>query len=184
MLIVTQRLSATDQAGMDIVMPDLTLALSAEERCRSRHRWPTEAGVDVLLRLPRGTVLQTGDLLGTDPSQSPVTWVRVMAKPEPVLTAYPHQPQDLVRAAYHLGNRHIPLEIGSDYLRLSPDPVLAELLLHLGFQVTPEVTAFFPEGGAYHGTAQGPSHGQGPNHDHPQPQQQSHPHSHEHHHCH
>jgi urease accessory protein len=175
MLILTQRLPANAQAA-DIQAAaskaELTLSLTAEDRCRSRHRWLTQEAVDVQLQLPRGTVLLAGDLLGTDAAHPAVTWVRVMAKPEPVLTTYPHQPQDLARAAYHLGNRHVPLEIGQDYLRLSPDPVLAELLVHLGFQVTSEVTAFFPEAGAYHSITQGHTHS------HPHEQPHAHPHAH------
>jgi urease accessory protein len=149
MLVLTQRQTANTQIAPKIEPSAcLTLALNASDRQRSRHRWFTQEGLEVQLQLPRGTVLQEGDLLGSDP---PGTWVRVVAKPESVLSVSSPYPLDLVRAAYHLGNRHVPLEIGPNYLRLSPDPVLAELLVHLGLEVTLAEIAFFPEPGAYHG---------------------------------
>ncbi|MEM1281075.1 MAG: urease accessory protein UreE, partial [Cyanobacteria bacterium P01_H01_bin.152] len=58
-------------------------------------------------------------------------------------------PLALLRGAYHLGNRHVPLEVAADYLRLMPDPVLADLLTQLGLQVEPAITPFHPEAGAY-----------------------------------
>jgi urease accessory protein len=72
-----------------------------------------------------------------------------VAKPEPVLTATAQNPLDLLRAAYHLGNRHIPLEIAATHLRLSPDPVLKSMLEHLGMEVREEISPFYPEMGAY-----------------------------------
>jgi urease accessory protein len=148
MLVLTQRRVANTPIDLKIdPQVCLTLALNASDRQRSRHRWFTQEGLEVQLQLPRGTVLQDGDLLGSDP---PGSWVRVIAKPELVLSVYSPHPLDLVRAAYHLGNRHVPLEIGPNYLRLSPDPVLAELL-HLGLEVTQAEMPFFPEAGAYHG---------------------------------
>ncbi|MDX2228736.1 MAG: urease accessory protein UreE [Leptolyngbyaceae cyanobacterium bins.349] len=127
--------------------PALTLPLTAEERTRSRHRFATLEGPAVLLHLPRGTVLQDGDWLESEEGVS----VQVIAKPEPVLTVTATTPLQLVQAAYHLGNRHVPLEITPHYLRLSPDPVLQDLLIHRGLTVTPEVQPFHPERGAYGG---------------------------------
>jgi urease accessory protein len=127
----------------------LTLLLTAEERTRSRHRFETVDGQAVFLHLPRGTVLQNGDVLATEDGVQ----VQIIAKPEPVLTVTANSSLQLLQAAYHLGNRHVPLEIASDYLRLSPDPVLQELLIHRGLSVTPELQPFHPEGGAYGGHA-------------------------------
>jgi urease accessory protein len=73
----------------------------------------------------------------------------VLAKPEPVLTVTAHTPLDLLQAAYHLGNRHVSLEITPTYLRLSPDPVLRDLLIHRGLHIHEEIQPFQPESGAY-----------------------------------
>jgi urease accessory protein len=124
----------------------LTLALTAEERTRSRHRFETEDGQTVFLRLPRGTVLQDGDILEDEVTGSVV---RIIAKPEQVLTVTAQTTLLLLKAAYHLGNRHIPVEIKANYLRLSPDPVLRAMLENLGLQVCEEISPFQPEAGAY-----------------------------------
>ncbi|MDF5725092.1 MAG: urease accessory protein UreE [Rhizonema sp. PD37] len=124
----------------------LTLALTAEQRSRSRHRFETEDGQTVFLRLPRGTVLRNGDLL-LDETNSSV--LKILAKPEPVLTVIAQTPLDLLRAAYHLGNRHVPVEITPTYLRLSTDPVLSIMLEQLGIEVKEEIVPFQPEAGAY-----------------------------------
>ncbi|WP_017317287.1 urease accessory protein UreE [Mastigocladopsis repens] len=124
----------------------LTLALTAQERTRSRHRFETEDGELVFLRLPRGTVLRDGDILQDETTGS---LVRIAAKPEPVLTVTPQTVIDLLRAAYHLGNRHVPVEITATYLRLSPDPVLHTMLEQLGLKVKEETVPFQPETGAY-----------------------------------
>lgn len=123
----------------------LTLSLTAEERTRSRHRFETTTGQPIYLQLPRGTVLRDGDLLQAEED----VVVRVIARPEPVLTVTADTPLDLLKAAYHLGNRHVPLEITADYLRLSPDPVLREMLEHRGLHVLEEIQPFQPEVGAY-----------------------------------
>lgn len=143
MLTLIQRLPADPSARASY-----TLSLTAEDRTRSRLRFDTEEGVGVQLALPRGTVLREGDLLKADDAQ---TFVRVRAKPEPVLTARAKDEWTLLRAAYHLGNRHVPVEVGRDYLRLSPDSVLADMLKQLGLELVEEVTPFQPEAGAYGG---------------------------------
>lgn len=140
MITLTQRLPANPAAK---VM--LTLALTAEERTRSRCRLET-SDVSVSLQLPRGTVLRDGDLL--QPAEGEQC-VRVVAKPEPVYTVSGKTPLDLLRAAYHLGNRHVPLEITPTYLKLAPDPVLRSMLEQLGVEVREEVSPFQPEAGAY-----------------------------------
>ncbi|MEM7556911.1 MAG: urease accessory protein UreE [Cyanobacteria bacterium P01_A01_bin.84] len=126
---------------------NLTLSLTAEERTRSRHRFTTEEGLEISLALPRGIVLQHGDIL-EDENQT--NSLRILALPEPVLTVTSHKKIDLIRAAYHLGNRHVPLEINNYYLRLSPDPVLHKMLQELGgLDVNSEIVPFQPEMGAY-----------------------------------
>ncbi len=141
-ITLTHRLPADSNAS-----PSLSLALTAEERTRSRHRFETADGQPVYLHLPRGTVLQNGDLLQTEDGLV----VQVLAKPEPVLTVTASSPLQLLQAAYHLGNRHVPLEITATYLRLSPDPVLQDMLLHRGLTVIEEIQPFQPEVGAYKG---------------------------------
>jgi urease accessory protein len=140
MLTLTQRLPANADAVVSH-----TLSLTAEERTRSNYRFETEAGLVLLLRLPRGMVLRDRDLLQSEDG----ILVRVIAKPEPVLTVTAKNPLELLRAAYHLGNRHVALEITPTYLRLSADSVLQAMLEHLGLEVTPEIKPFEPEMGAY-----------------------------------
>lgn len=122
-------------------------ALTATERTKTRHRffWP-ERGCEVVLQLPRGTVLRQGDWLITTKHET----IEVVAKPEPVLTVTAPEPLQLLQAAYHLGNRHVPLEITIDYLRLGDDPVLETMLKQLGVQVQAGTAPFQPELGAYH----------------------------------
>lgn len=140
MLVLTELLAADSNAVVRC-----TLSLTAFERTRSRFRFQTPQGEELLLRLPRGTVLRDRDLLK---SQDGIL-VRVAAKPEPVLTVKSDTPLMLLRAAYHLGNRHVPLEIAPNYLRISPDSVLKDMLDHLGVQIQEEVVPFQPETGAY-----------------------------------
>jgi len=146
MHIVTQRLSTQ---AKQLVNPKslLTLALVAEDRTRSRHRFMTLEGEEINLQLQRGTVLKEGDILADENNQAIAV---VIAKPEPVLTVTAAHPLDFLRAAYHLGNRHISLEITESYLRLSPDSVLEDMVLQLGLTVIKETQPFQPESGAYH----------------------------------
>ncbi len=139
-MLMTQRLPA----NADVVV-SVTLALTAEERTKSRHRFETEDGQTVFLRLPRGTMLRDKDILRSDDG----TLVRVRAKPEPVMTIAAQTPLLLLRAAYHLGNRHVPLEITATYLRLCPDPVLRAMLEQMGMVVEEAILPFQPEVGAY-----------------------------------
>ena len=111
------------------------------------------------LALSRGTVLRDGDLLLGDQVD---VLVRVRAKPEPVLTARAADAHTLLRAAYHLGNRHVPVEVGDEFLRLSPDSVLADMLTQLGLEVVEETAPFQPEAGAYAGHAHSHSRGDHP----------------------
>ncbi|MFB2935086.1 urease accessory protein UreE [Aerosakkonemataceae cyanobacterium BLCC-F154] len=140
MLTLTQRLPANPKAVVSH-----HLSLTAEERTRSNYYFKTEEGEALLLRLSRGTVLRDRDLLQSEDG----ILVRVIAKPEPVLTVTAKNPLELIRAAYHLGNRHVALEITPKYLRLSADSVLQAMLEHLGLEVTPETMPFEPEMGAY-----------------------------------
>lgn len=128
------------------ILVNLILELTAEERTRSRHRFETLEGQVVYLHLPRGTVLRDGDLLH---DEGETTLVRVSAKIEQVLTVTTANSLELLKAAYHLGNRHVPVEISEHYLRLAPDPVLQKMLEQLNFEVISELQPFYPEQGAY-----------------------------------
>lgn len=83
--------------------------------------------------------------MGDDPDFG----VKITAQPEAVMTVTAPTPLNLLRAAYHLGNRHIALEITPHYLRFSADPVLAQMLHNLGIDVVAETSPFYPELGAY-----------------------------------
>ncbi|WP_416670216.1 urease accessory protein UreE [Egbenema bharatensis] len=140
-------LNLTDRLPPDAAIPaQFTLSLTAEERTRSRHYFETDEEHGVYLRLPRGTVLRHGELLRSEDGQ---TIVQVIAKPEPVMTVTAPTPLDLLRAAYHLGNRHVALEVTETYLQLSPDPVLKAMLEQLNVQVAETIAPFEPEAGAY-----------------------------------
>jgi urease accessory protein len=128
----------------DLPLP--ILWLSAEDRTRSRHQFVLADDTPVYLQLPRGTTLQDGDILAAETDD---IFVKVAAKPEPVLTVTSTDMLNLLRAAYHLGNRHVSLEITPNYLRLAPDSVLEKMLHQLGLQVIAEVAPFCPQGGAY-----------------------------------
>lgn len=141
-LVFNQKINKT--SGAEIAF---TLYLTASARLKSQQRLELPGGETVYLRLPRGTVLQPGDLLRGE-NQDLV--VEIAPKPEAVITVRAENRLLLLQGAYHLGNRHVPLEIKPDYLRLSPDPVLAKLLEKLGLEITVETAPFYPELGAYH----------------------------------
>ncbi|MGN6579279.1 MAG: urease accessory protein UreE [Bordetella sp.] len=123
------------------------LTLPYEDRCRSRLAATLDDGREAALFLPRGTILRHGAMLvATDG-----TLVQVAAAPQPVMRVASSDPLLLLRAAYHLGNRHTPVQIEADTLRLEYDPVLRDMLLRLGVQVTEAQEAFDPEAGAYGG---------------------------------
>jgi urease accessory protein len=124
---------------------DFTLALTAAQRTRSRYRFELD-GQPIFLRLPRGTVLRDGDGLQATTGEI----LQITAKPEPVFTVTAGDFLTLLQAAYHLGNRHVSLEIAPTYLRLTPDPVLKVMLQQLGVTVIQETVPFHPESGAYH----------------------------------
>ena len=110
--------------------------------------------------LPRGTVVRGGDVLLTQDG----SLLRVIAAPQPVLRITPcaehGSPFDLTRAAYHLGNRHVPIELRPDQLKIEPDHVLADMLRAMHLTVVEALEPFEPEGGAYG------EHGHGHPHDH------------------
>lgn len=124
-----------------------TLTLPYARRERSRQRVRLDSGEEAGLFLPPGTQLADGDLLRAENG----VLVRVRAAPEPVSTARTADPLRLARACYHLGNRHVPLQVGAGWLRYQPDHVLDDMLRQLGLSVMQETVCFEPEQGAYAG---------------------------------
>lgn len=138
---------------------------------RQKSRFDTVASDErhVGVFLPRGTVVRGGDVLITQDG----SLLRVVAAPQPVLriTACPDHPAheqafDLMRAAYHLGNRHVPIELRPDHLKIEPDHVLADMLRAMHLTVVEVREPFEPEAGAYGGHGGHASHGAGDVHAH------------------
>lgn len=152
-----------------------TVELDWDVRQKSRFQATDSAGRSLGVFLARGTVVRGGDVLvAADGSL-----ILVKAAPQPVLQvrhcAEHGSPFDLLRAAYHLGNRHVPLELQADLLQFEPDPVLADMLRRQHLIVTEALAAFEPEGGAY---GEGAGHG---HHDHGHDHDHGHGHDHGHH---
>lgn len=120
------------------------LCLSYDLRSRSRLKVRLEDGRLVGIVLPRGSVVRGGDLL-----LGPALRARVVAAEEDVIDAHGEDPAHLVRAAYHLGNRHVPVQLAASWLRLGWDSVLADMLIGLGLTIRRRRAPFEPEAGAY-----------------------------------
>jgi urease accessory protein len=159
--------------------------LDWDTRQKSRFEATDSTAARFGVFLPRGQIVRGGDVLLRDDG----TLVAVRARPQPVLVVTPGpggSPHDLIRAAYHLGNRHVPLEVRADRLQLEPDHVLAEMLRRMGLTVEAADAAFEPEAGAYgaqaaHGHDHDHDHGhdRGHKHEHGDHAGHSHAHSHE-----
>ena len=123
------------------------LVLPFDLRQRSRLRVTLNSGLEAALLLDRGTILRGGDLLETDDGRV----VEILAAPQAVTDVTAKTPQALMCAAYHLGNRHVPLQVGDGWLRLEQDHVLNEMLIGLGMTTINQEAPFEPEAGAYGG---------------------------------
>ena len=139
-----------------------TVELDWDVRQKSRFDTTDSLGRHLGVFLPRGTLVRGGDVLVAEDG----SMVRVLAAPQAVLriTACTSHgsPFDLTRAAYHLGNRHVPIELKPDHLKIEPDHVLADLLLAMHLIVNAVDEAFEPEGGAYSATTHAHSHAMTP----------------------
>ena len=124
---------------------DRRLVLPFGERSKSRLRAVLDNGEEAGLFLERGSVLRHGDLLLADDGRV----VEVQAAPETVSTVHTADALMLARASYHLGNRHVALQIGPGWLRYQHDHVLDDMLRGFGLEVVIEQMPFEPEGGAY-----------------------------------
>lgn len=131
----------------DVNQHDVTLTLPYELRQKSRLRASLDNGTDIGLMLPRGTILRGGDYIQAEDG----TTIKVMAADELVSIAYTEDKTLFARACYHLGNRHVPLQIGGGWLRYLHDHVLDDMLAGLGVEVSTEQAPFEPEAGAYGG---------------------------------
>lgn len=174
--------------GLSVVLLKRAAAVVLDWDTRQKSRFDTEdsQGRHLGVFLPRGTVVRGGDVLVTEDG----SLVKVIATPQPVMVVR-HcgtdgidgtargSPHDLLRAAYHLGNRHVQLELQADALLLEPDHVLAAMLRQMHLVVTDELAPFEPEAGAYaethlHAESDGHEHSTGHDHDH------THDHKHDH----
>ena len=159
-----------------------TLELGWDVRQKSRFDATDSQGRALGIFLSRGSVVRGGDVLVAEDG----SLIAVKAASQPVLVvrhcSEHGSPFDLLRAAYHLGNRHVQLELQPDHLKLEPDHVLAGLLRQMHLIVSEEQAAFEPESGAYapgaHAPAPAHAHAAGHDHDH------DHDHDHEHGHGH
>jgi len=145
-----------------------TVELDWDLRQKSRFEATDSGGRSLGVFLARGTVVRGGDVLVAEDG----SLVVVKAAPQEVLVVRHCQAHgsafDLLRAAYHLGNRHVALELQADRLQLEPDHVLAEMLRAMHLIVSVENVAFEPEAGAYaaHGGGTSHAHAEGHGHDH------------------
>lgn len=145
-----------------------TVTLTFDQRRHSRLLAHLDDGRELALMLPRGTVLRDGDRLR---ARDGATVIVVRAAPESLSVAHTSDALLLTRAAYHLGNRHVPLQVGADFLAYAHDHVLDDMVRGLGLHVQARTAPFQPEAGAFHGEG---GHPHGPAHDH------AHDHSHKH----
>ena len=165
MLICSKRMPQAKGLAKVLVQRAASVTLDWDTRCKSRFDATDSTGRQLGVFLPRGTVVRGGDVLVAEDG----SLVRVEAAPQTVLRitacAEHGSPFDLMRAAYHLGNRHVPIELRPDHLKIEPDHVLAEMLRAMHMTVSEVQAPFEPEGGAYGDNAMmGHDHGHGHSH--------------------
>lgn len=158
------------------------LKLPFESRQKSRLRTQLVSGEEVGLMLPRGEILRGGDLVTASDGRV----IEVVSQEEELLHIEAKTPQDLAKVAYHLGNRHVPVQVGESFLRIAHDHVLEEMVKKLGAAVSHVEAPFEPEAGAYAGGRhQHDEMGHGgkihDHHDHDDHDHDDHDHDHHHH---
>lgn len=156
-LQVTEKIESTSSASDN----KASLTLPFEHRQKSRLRTRLDNNDEVGLMLPRGTILRQGDVLRADNG----LLIEIKAADEQVSTANSDNTLLLARACYHLGNRHVALQIGSSWVRYLHDHVLDEMVAKLGLEVITEQAPFEPEAGAYHGSSHSHGHSHGHSHE-------------------
>ena len=138
-----------------------TVTLDFDGRHRRRIRLMVDQGEDVLLDLPKAVAMANGDGLQLEDGR----WLEVQAAPESILEVRHKDPHQLIRLAWHLGNRHLPTEIRGQVLRIRSDHVIEEMLHGFGAELAKVQAPFQPEGGAYgNGDGHHHSHGDGEHH--------------------
>jgi urease accessory protein len=149
MLSVNKLISGGRGLAAVLLKRAASIELDWDVRQKSRFDATDSGGRALGVFLPRGSVVRGGDVLVAEDG----SLIRVLAAPQAVLrvtTCAEHGgPADLPRAAYHLGNRHVQLEVKPDHLQLEPDPVLADMLRAMHLIVREVRAPFEPEGGAY-----------------------------------
>lgn len=140
---VTSKLENSEAIKVNHVAYEI--ALNFDQRKKSRLKIDTPEGAVLGLMLARGDILRGGDILKTEAQD----YVRVTAAPEKVSTVYSDNQFLLCRGSYHLGNRHVSLEITPEYIRYQHDHVLDDMVRGLGLDVEVENAPFEPEAGAY-----------------------------------
>ena len=160
MLHVSKLLPRGQRLAPVLVQRAAEVVLDWDTRQKSRFQATDSQGRTLGVFLPRGSVVRGGDVLVAEDG----SLVRVVAAPQAVLRITPcpqhGTPFDLTRAAYHLGNRHVPIELTPVYLQIEPDHVLADMLRAMHLAVQEQQAAFEPESGAYgdHATSHGHGH--------------------------
>lgn len=206
---IEKRLDHKVKLARPLLAKAAVLTLAFEDRCKSRLATSLDNGEAVGLLMPRGTILAEGDVLVAEDGGL----IRVVAAAESVMRVNARTTAQLIRAAYHLGNRHTPVELGDGYLQLEYDPVLRDMLVGLGVTVSVLDAPFHPEAGAYggghrhghdatfaedyalaqkvfadhgdgHGHAHDDGHGHGHDHSHDHGHNHGHDHPHDHSHDH
>lgn len=168
MLYLTQRVDSPGKLTASLTLP-------IDVRVKSRIKVTLNDGREAGLLLPRGLLLRGGDVLSNEDGSE---FVQIIAADEGVSVVHCDDPFTLAKACYHLGNRHVPLQIMPGELRYHHDHVLDDMLRQFGLEVTFAHLPFEPEAGAYASESHGHSHSHSHSHGH------SHDHGHDHHHEH
>lgn len=166
MLYLTQRVDSPGKLTASLTLP-------IDVRVKSRIKVTLNDGREAGLLLPRGLLLRGGDVLSNEDGSE---FVQIIAADEGVSVVHCDDPFTLAKACYHLGNRHVPLQIMPGELRYHHDHVLDDMLRQFGLEVTFAHLPFEPEAGAYASESHGHSHSHSHSHGH------SHDHGHDHHH--
>lgn len=157
------------------------LKLPFESRQKSRLRTKLVSGEEVGLVLPRGEILRGGDLVTASDGRV----IEIVSQEEKTIHIEAGSPQALAKVAYHLGNRHVPVQVGESFLRIAEDHVLEEMVRKLGAKVSHVEAPFEPEAGAYAGGHRHDEMGHGGKiHDHHHDHDHDHGHDHGHDHVH
>ncbi len=183
MLTVNKLLAQGQGLSPALLKRAAVVELDWDVRQKSRFSTTDSQGRNLAIFLPHGQAVRGGDVLVAEDG----SLIRVLAAPQKVMRitacAEHGSPFDLTRAAYHLGNRHVPIEMRPDHLKIEPDHVLADMLRAMHMTVVDAELPFEPEGGAYggHVTNDGHSHHHhGHSHGHSNGHSHGHSHDHEH----